>query len=383
MEIVRVELWHTVYPYRGFFKFLGGQGHHVVTVAITTDDGTIGWGQSPFTTRWTYETPETALVLVQRYYGPALLRRNPLEIESINAELDRVLAPGWTQGFPLTRCGIDLALHDLAGKILGQPLWRLWGKSPPQPVRLSWTVNAASLEEAETVVEEGLERGYSNFNLKVAPDLRFDVELARLVRRRAPHGFLWADANGGYDPHTAKQAVRRLADVGVDVLEQPVRPNLISAYRELRRVGAIPVIMDEGVITPRDLMELIRLEAIDGLALKVARVGGLLSARRQLEILEDAGLLALGSGLTDPEVSLAAMLHLYGAYGLNFPAALNGPQFLAAEILATPLRIERDLAYVPVGPGLGIEVDRHRLSQLVPEAVPPLSSSHVVVEASP
>lgn len=381
MKIVRVEAWHTVYPYKGFFKFLAGQGHQVVTVAITTDEGIVGWGQSPFTIRWTYETPETALVLLARYYGPALLGRDPLEIQSLNELLDGVLAPGWTQGFPLTRCALDLALHDLVGKILGQPVWRLWGKAPPKPVLLSWTVNVTSLEEAEQVVEEGRERGYRNFNLKVAPDLRFDVELARLVRSMAPEGFLWADANGGYDLHTAKEAAKRLADVGVDVLEQPLRPNMVAGYRELRRLGAIPIVMDEGIITPRDLIEAIRLEMIDGLALKVARVGGLWAAQRQLEILEDAGLLILGSGLTDPEVSLAAMLHLYGAYGLAFPAALNGPQFLAAEILDRPLRIEKDLAYVPEGPGLGIEVDRQKIAALVPPPSPPLAASSIVVEA--
>ncbi|MCS7237441.1 MAG: hypothetical protein NZ899_04130 [Thermoguttaceae bacterium] len=380
MKVVRVEAWHVVYPFRGFFKFLTGRGHHVLTVALTAEDGTVGWGQSPFPTRWSYESAEVALVVVARHYGPAVLGCNPLEIDSINQKLDQVLAPGWTQGFPITRAAIDIALHDLAGKLLGQPVWRLFGREAPGPVRLSWTVNVSSLEEAEAVVEEGRQRGYRNFNLKVAPDVRFDVELARLVRSMAPEGFLWADANGGYDLHSAKEACRRLAEVGVDVLEQPLRPNMISGYRELRRLRALPILMDEGIITARDLLEVIRLEMVDGLAVKVPRSGGLSGARRQLELARDAGLLVLGSGLTDPEVSLAASLHLLGGYKIDFPAALNGPQFLAAEVLAKPLPQEGDQAFVPTGPGLGVEVSREKLACLIALTEPPLATSHVVLD---
>jgi muconate cycloisomerase len=69
------------------------------------------------------------------------------------------------------------------------------------------------------------------------------------------------------------------------------------------------------------------------------------------------GLLFFASGLTDPDVALAACLHLFSAYGLPHPAALNAPQLLRGSVLRTPLRIEGDQAYPPVGPGLGIEVE--------------------------
>jgi muconate cycloisomerase len=77
------------------------------------------------------------------------------------------------------------------------------------------------------------------------------------------------------------------------------------------------------------------------------------------------GLLWLGSGLTDPDISLAASLALYGAYGLTKPAALNGPQFLTDSVLSVPLRIEKDQAHVPTGKGLGVEVDEQRVTELM------------------
>src|SRR5690606_25676504 len=122
------------------------------------------------------------------------------------------------------------------------------------------------------------------------------------------------------------------------VLEQPLPINQISGYQRLVRQGALPILLDEGMVSPTEVIEYIRLGCCDGLAMKPARCGGLLSAREQIEILETSGLLFLGSGLTDPDVSLAASLILYSAYGLRFPAALNGPQFLAESVLSTPLR---------------------------------------------
>jgi muconate cycloisomerase len=67
--------------------------------------------------------------------------------------------------------------------------------------------------------------------------------------------------------------------------------------------------------------------------------------------------LFVASGLTDPDVALAACLHLFSGYNLPHPAALNAPQLLRGSVLRSPLRIEGDQAYPPVGPGLGVEVE--------------------------
>ena len=365
MRIERVELFPLCYPFAGSWKFLDGSpGHTVVLVKATAEDGTVGWGQSLPVPKWSYETLESSFVVLQKYFVPAVLGRDPLDMESCQRALDGALAPGFSTGMPLARAGLDMAIHDLGGKQTGRSMAELWGRPSGGPVILSWTVTARSLEEAEAEIEASHERGYRNFNLKIGSNPDFDVELAALVRRLAPGGFLWADANGGYDVTTALEVAPKLARAGVDVLEAPVRPNRISGYQALRRQGALPITMDEGLVSPVEVEEFIRLGMVDGITVKVSRAGGLESARRQIEIALDAGLFFLGSGLTDPDVSLAASLALYGSYGLSRPAALNGPQFLTADILVQPIRIEGDLAFVPTGLGLGIEVDEGKVRQL-------------------
>jgi L-alanine-DL-glutamate epimerase-like enolase superfamily enzyme len=122
--------------------------------------------------------------------------------------------------------------------------------------------------------------------------------------------------------------------------------------------------MDEGVVSSVELVEFIRLGLIDGVAMKPARTAGLMDGRKQIEIVQDAGLIFLGSGLTDPDVALAAAIQLYGAYGLKYPAALNGPQFLEGSVLKSPLVVEDGEINIPDGPGLGVEVDEDRVRRL-------------------
>ena len=368
-KIARIDLFPLYYPMTGYFKFFAGPhgsaGRPAVIVKVTADDGMIGWGQAVPIAQWSYETLETAVVVLRDYYAPTLIGRDPADIDGAHATMDQAVAPGFSTGMPISRAGIDLALHDLAGKRLGRSLAGMWGKPAGGPITLSWTVNVKELDEVGPIMDEGKRRGFRNFNIKIAPDPAFDVALAREVRRRAPGSFLWADANGGYDPETALRAAPRLADAGVDVLESPLRPNRISGYQALKKQGALPIFMDEGVVSPVDLEEFIKLGMLDGVAMKPARCGGLVSARRQIEVCLEHKLIWLGSGLTDPDISLAAALGLYGAFGMKKPAALNGPQFLAADVLKKPLRIENGLAYVPEGPGLGVDVDEDKVADLM------------------
>ncbi|MGD2295358.1 MAG: enolase C-terminal domain-like protein, partial [Candidatus Aminicenantes bacterium] len=368
-RIERIDLFPLRYPMTGYFKFFtgphGSAGRAAVIVKITADGGKVGWGQALPIARWSYETLETSAVILREYYAPVLIGRDPTDIAGAHFEMDKAVAPGFSTGMPISRAGIDLALHDLTGKILGKSLSQMWDKPAGGPILLSWTVNVTDIDDAGPLMEEGKRRGYRHFNIKVAPDPDFDEALAREVRRLAPETFLWADANGGYEPETALRAAPKLADAGVDVLEAPLRPNRISGYLALKKQGALPILMDEGVISPADLEEFIKLGMCDGAAMKPARCGGLVSCKRQIELCLENNLLWLGSGLTDPDISLAASLGLYGTFGLKTPAALNGPQFLTASVLKKPLHIESGTAFVPQGPGLGIEVDEDKVIELM------------------
>ena len=371
LKIERIEIFPVLYPTVMRFKFFegpSGTGRAAVLIKITADDGTVGWGESVPVPRWSYETLEGAVATIERYLKPILLGLDPFDLKGIHTVMNREIANSFSTGAPITKAGIDIALHDLIGRSVGRNISDLWGRRLPDDLLLSWTLNPKTLDDLEPLIDKGLERGFENFNVKVAPDPEFDVAMCKIVKRRVPDGFLWCDANGGYDLATALEVAPKLADIGVPVLEQPLQSNRLTGYQELKKQGALPIIMDEGVVSPVDLLEFIKLGCCDGMAMKPARCGGLVSAVQQLDILEDAGLMFLGSGLTDPDVSLAASLILYGAYGLKYPAALNGPQFLGTSVIAEPFVPEAGRVRIPKGPGLGIEVDEEKVKALVEES---------------
>ncbi len=364
-----IQVFPVKYPMTGRFKFFEGPdgkstGRASVLVKIIDEDGAFGWGQSVPIPKWSYESLESVTVTLKNYIIPELIGLEAADIAQAHAVMNQCIAGSFSTGMPMAKAAIDLALYDLAGRRAANNLSVLLGRTSRPDITLSWTLNPKSLDDVEALIQEGKERGYRHFNVKVAPDPRFDLELCSIVKRQVPDGFLWADANGGYDLSSALAAAPRLADIGVAVLEQPLPANRLSGYRELKRQGALPIIMDEGVVSAVDLEEFIRFELLDGVALKPARSGGIWPTIQQIEILRDAGLMALASGLTDPDVSLAASLGVFGAYDYDLPAALNGPQFISKSLLKRPLVPDRGCLRVPTGPGLGIDVDEEKMMEM-------------------
>ncbi len=370
--IARIELFPVRFPTVMRFKFLespkGATGRASVLIKVTADDGTVGWGESIPSQRWSYETLESAVSTLDHYLIPVLIGMDPFDLDAIHAAMNREIGPGFSTGAPITKAGIDFALHDLIGKALGRNLAELWDRTTPETLTLSWTLNPVTLGDLEPLIEKGQAQGFRHFNVKVGPDPEFDIEMCRIVKRLVPDGFLWGDANGGYDLETALAVAPKYADIGMDVFEQPLPANQLTGYQALKRQGALPIILDEGVVSPEDLTEFIALGCCDGAAMKPCRCGGLVSARRQIEILQDKGLMFLGSGLTEPDISLAASLILYGAYDLNYPAALNGPQFLGASVITKPFKPVDGAVKIPKGPGLGIQVDESAVTALVEQS---------------
>jgi L-alanine-DL-glutamate epimerase-like enolase superfamily enzyme len=367
-RIARVETWAINYPVTGRFKFFENAqgrptGRPSIVIKLTADDGSVGWGQSVPTPRWSYETLESVLSTIDRYLAPEIIGRGLADHGALAAAMNRAIAPGFSLGQPICKAGVELALADLAGHIAGGRAIEPRGTDARDRIELSWTLNPASAAELEQSVGEAHARGYRHFNLKIAPDPALDLELCRRLRTLAGNGHVWVDANGGYDEPAALDMAPRLADLGMAAFEQPLPANRLGGYRRLTRQRALPILMDEGIITSVELEEFIELGLLDGVAVKIARSGGLAEAGRIIDVLERHGLLFYASGLTDPDLSLAASLAIFAARGLAVPAALNGPQYLNTSILRQPIPVAAGAAMVPRGPGLGVEVDEQKLRE--------------------
>ena len=374
--ITSVEVGRRDYALVGDFKFFKSGLRPTVLVRLTDADGRQGYGQAVPVETWTYETVESVDSTLRLYLAPAVLGADPSDLAAVHARMEGVIRPSFSVGQPLAKAAIDLACYDLWGKQAGKPVRALLGSATsgdagragdPTEIRLSYTINTTSLDQAARLLEQGRQLGYGNFNVKLGPPQSpaFDLDLVRLVTAFAPQGFHWGDANTGYALDTALAQAPRLADLGLAALESPLPPNRIRDYQRLRGQGALTILMDEGIVSPVEAEEFAALGMLDGIAMKVARCGGLWHAARIVEGMQRDGLRLFASGLTDPELSLAASVHLFAWAGLKHPAALNGPQYLADRGTAdAAFRAVGDLVGVPSAPGLGVTPDAMALQTL-------------------
>lgn len=356
-RIVRVDVGRLDYALVGEFKFFKTAARPTVLVRLADEAGAEGWGQSVPVETWTYETVETVETTLRNYLAPAVLGADPADLADVHARMERAIKPSFSVGQPLAKAAIDLACYDLWGRVVGKSAAALLGGAKRAEIKLSWTVNATSLDKAEAQLAAGRAAGYGSFNVKVGPPQtpEYDLDLIRLVTQFAPGGFHWCDANTSYDLETARGMAKRFADAGLRALESPLPPARIRDYRTLRRIGALPILMDEGIVSPVEAEEFMALGMMDGIAMKVARCGGLWHASRIVTLLETYGLKLFASGLTDAELSMAASAHLFAWAGLAAPAALNGPQYLAGRGTEDDsFRANGDVMRLPAGPGLGV-----------------------------
>ena len=131
--------------------------------------------------------------------------------------------------------------------------------------------------------------------------------------------------------------------------------------KKLLAATSMTIALDEAAMGLPVVVELIRREAVEALVIKVNKTGGIHYARQLCDLARNAGLGLIGSGLMDAPIGFAASVHLFAAYAIDYPCDLNGPQHIAEDYLKTPLPIEGRFAYVPKGPGLGIEIDEAKV----------------------
>ncbi len=366
--ITSVDVFPLKLPFLTEFKISRGSvggpaaGAPHVYIRITTDRGETGWGEARPSPRWSYETQESVVTTIQNYLAPVLIGMDARDVEAIHAAMEREIAPGITVGQPVAKSGIDMGLLDLNSKAAGIPLHRYLSSSAPTPVRLSYLVSVDSPDKAEKVTSEALAAGYRGFKVKIGMQPSLDVDLLRAVKSVAGDAYVWADANQAYGVDDAVELSRRMAEIGADVLEQPIPANDFLGLRDLVSRSALPIAVDESVFSAGDLEQLICLKALNALVIKVSKMAGLSGARKCIERALDAGIWLLGSGLTETRLGLAASAHLYGAYGVEIPVDLNGPQFLADDPVGGGVSLEGAVVALSDSPGIGVNIDESKLA---------------------
>jgi muconate cycloisomerase len=341
----------------------GGAGDEAILihVRIVDDDGVVGWGECRPIRQWSYETPESAVSSLRRHLAPAVLGCDVADRVDLHDRMNAAIGRGTSTGQPIAKSAIDMAVHDVLAKRAGLSLRELLGGSRERrDLSISFTITGHTPDAAKRQMEQAQADGFVNFNFKAAVEPRTDIAVATALKAGiADGGFLWSDANQGFDLVGAKVVARAFEAIGVDILEQPLPADRFAAMHELRRATRIPLAVDEACVSAGDFLNHVAAGLVDYLIIKITRSGGLWPSLQQIAVAQAAGLPMLVSGLTDGLLTKMAACQLASVFGLTGPVALNGTQFIdEAGLYPAKAEIERGgMIRLNNAPGIGVEPD--------------------------
>ena len=324
-----------------------------VLVRVVTEDGVEGFGEVSATAAWSGEDAVTATHFIRDVFGPLVCGRPLAPIAAHVRELDRVVRGNW-----FTKAGVNTALWDALGRTLDLPVARLLGGPfrHAVPVKISLSGDGDDLGAA---YETAFGLGFRSFKVKVGRASDADAARVRLARELAgDEALLGADANGGWPLPVALETVPALAESGIAFIEQPVRADDLVGLREVRALG-VPVVADESVYSPADVLQVGRAEAADIVSVYVGKSSGLEQAVESARLAHRLGMGVVIGANGEMGIGAAAQLHVACACERlgDIPHGIIGHHFYEEDAsLAVPLEIDGLVARLPDGPGLGVEL---------------------------
>lgn len=316
-----------------------------------TVDGVEGWGEAM--TR--FDPDATALIV--RFLGKGI---TGMEFEKTSEPWERswreLRIRGHTRGTDVEALsGIEIAIYDAVGHILGRPVSSFFSAHPAKRVTAFAGSLFASRGPLADQVEQAKSMGLVGAKVKIGFGVREDLRTLRRVREKWPDGLLVADANGAYDARSAADACRAFAELGLAWFEEPVPSDNFDGYATLKgsrvRIGA------GETWSVGDFRRPIEQRLVGVVEPSVSRCGGLgvevgvarAAAKRRIAFSPMVGMNSI--------VSLAASIHAAAAspsLGVEYNPFPNPLQSDLAQGLGTP---SRGSVGVPRGPGLGIRID--------------------------
>lgn len=336
-----------------------------------------GWGEIVALRDWgSYdgrrhgETSGTVSAIVHDQFAPWLLE-NDFELGELPARLDELVV-----GHPYAKALVDIAVHDLAGKLLGVPVCELLGGAARRAVPVAHMIGLMAVDEGLREGVTAVEDGVTALQVKGGRDPAADVELVTALRRELGDSvMLRVDANGGYaDRAVARRTLAALGDAGANLVEQPTLD--VALLEELRVSSPVPLMADESCWSPTDALELFRRRAVDYWSVYVGKPGGIARARAVCTIAAAAGVPHDLNGALELGIGNAANLHvalaspaelLPSVIPINAPAGAfttkTAGRYFQDDVVVDAFPYEDGSLQLVDAPGLGVDVDVEKVER--------------------
>lgn len=331
-----------------------------VLVRIESDSGVIGWGEAASAPSMTGETVASMTAAVS-YLAPFLTDMQVTELEALDHEM------AWRlYGNFAAKAAIDMALLDLLGRAQVRPVHTLLGPIKRERVPVLWLIGTGSLEGDvnEAMAKRGA--GIRAFKIKVGgrDPLADATRTIAICDALGPGLLISADANQGYTVKEALAYVGAIAGSELDFLEQPVAADDLAGMARVAGDSTIAVGADEGIHHLADIECHHHERAAAGCSLKTIKLGGVRAVCRAGALCQRLGMkVNLACKIAESSIASAAVLQLAAVLpNLDWGVSLSS-QYLAQDLVKRPVSVVDGEAQVPLGSGLGIEVDTDRIRE--------------------
>jgi len=200
------------------------------------------------------------------------------------------------------QCALDLAAHDLYGKLKEKPLYELWGTSNSHYPITNYTIGIDTIDK---MVEKMLEKPWPIYKIKLGTD--YDLEIIKSLRQHTDAIFR-IDANNAWSVDQTLRLAPLLKSLNVEFLEQPLHADNIEGYKALKGKCVLPIIADESCIVEQDVIKCAGL--FDGINIKLTKCGGLTPALRMIKQAKSLKLKVMVGCMTESTVGISAIAQL-------------------------------------------------------------------------
>lgn len=360
MKITAVESIVADIPFREPFVVWRGSitSKRHVFAAIETDRGLTGYGEAP---PFLFYAPETAAdvhSMIAEHLAAELIGRDPRDVRAI---LDRFAI---IDGHHFAKAAVETALWDLLGQSAGLPIYRLLGGAVRPSVPVVAVLHTGDPVDTAREARDCVQQGFNRLKLKIGFGLDGDEAVIASVREAVGHGpLLRVDAEERYTVKDTVALAERIGRYDIELISQPVPRTDWDGMAFLRGRLPMPLLVDEGIAAPADVLHCVRLGAADMINIKVLKCEGLLRSLELAAVATTAHLAVVIGSMIEAGIGTLIGAHVALLLPGTVSTELCGPILFADDFLTQPLRIKAGELRLGDTPGLGGKLDRQRLER--------------------
>ncbi len=354
MKITAIELGMLRVPLKTPFKTALRTVDRVedVVVLVRTDTGHTGYGEAAATAVITGDTHGSIIEAVRHFITPRLLGQDVVNLNRLCALVQTSMERNTS-----AKAAVEIALYDLWAQLHGAPLYQMLGGGDPV-ITTDITISVDYIDKMVADSLSALERGFESLKIKVGKDIGLDIERVKAIHAAVQgRALLRLDANQGWTAKQAVHAMRALEDAGVvlELLEQPVKAADIAGLKYVTDRVNTPVMADESVFNPSQVIDLIQQRAADIVNIKLMKTGGLSNAIRIADIAGIHGVPCMIGCMIESSISVAAAVHLAVAKSdVITKVDLDGPSLGQFNPVTGGVTFNESEISISNAPGLGI-----------------------------